>query len=299
METITKGKFARLSLLQDPAYGVPSDVTFQIISVTSEGAAEIIQVLGELTGHKYVLAAFSKVFRDQFFGKLKEEKDVIPVKETTYKAFQKLMFFIYSKDINWGGVTVQEMFDVVNLAEKYIMPELMDEMKKQMENVPITNNDTLFEVAHAATEFSHLFPDVSAALLLTCAKFVQRTIPPSEQLQFAKDQSGTGKEAIVLQLLVLADDLPALECSNCGSGPCVDGQAVGGIDEFTVGLKLRVNETSYCWGVNVAGKVYTVLRVTNSNMMVSVKCESDGSIYDLYHIWENCHTFCYGCSDAS
>eukprot|EP00092_Neocalanus_flemingeri_P000574 GFUD01000609.1.p1 GENE.GFUD01000609.1~~GFUD01000609.1.p1 ORF type:complete len:320 (-),score=59.54 GFUD01000609.1:542-1453(-) len=303
MATITKGKVAQLSLLQDPSYGVPSDVTFQIISVTSEGAAEIIQVLGEVTGHKNVLAAFSKVFRDQFFGKLKEEKDVIPVKETTYEAFQKLMFFIYSKDIDWGGVTVPEMFDVVNLAEKYIMPELMDEMKKQMENVPITNNDTLFEVAHAATEFAHLFPDVSAALLLTCAKFVQKTIPPSEQFQFAKDQSGTGKEAIVLQLLVLADDLPALvECSNCGSVPCVDGQVVVGADKFTAGLKLRVNKTvTAYWGVNGgkhAGKVYTVLRVINNNV-VSVKCESDGSTNDFYHIWQNGPTFCYGCTDAS
>eukprot|EP00092_Neocalanus_flemingeri_P043920 GFUD01048560.1.p1 GENE.GFUD01048560.1~~GFUD01048560.1.p1 ORF type:complete len:315 (-),score=58.22 GFUD01048560.1:111-1007(-) len=298
MATITKGKVAQLSLLQDPSYGVPSDVTFQIVSVTSEGAAEIIQVLGEVTGHKYVLAAFSEVFRDQFFGKLKEEKDVIPIKETTYEAFQKLMFFVYSKDIDWSGVTVPEMFDVVNLAEKYIMPELMDEMKKQMGNVVITSNDALFEVVHAATEFDHLFPDVSAALLLSCAKYVQKTIPPSEQLQFAKDQSGTGKEAIVLQLLVLADDLPALECSNCGSVPCVDGQVVAGNDKFTAGLKLRINKTVTAYGGIHAGKVCTVLRVINNNV-VSVKCESDGSTNNFYHIWQNDHTFCYGCTDAS
>eukprot|EP00092_Neocalanus_flemingeri_P017868 GFUD01019333.1.p1 GENE.GFUD01019333.1~~GFUD01019333.1.p1 ORF type:complete len:313 (+),score=76.48 GFUD01019333.1:53-940(+) len=294
METITKGKVARLSLLQDPAYGVPSDVTFQIISVTSEGAAEIIQVLGEVTGHKNVLAAFSKVFRDQFFGKLKEEKDVIPVKETTYEAFQKLMFFIYSKDINWGGVTVPEMFDVVNLAEKYIMPELMDEMKKQMENMPLTNNDDLLNVAHTATEFNHLFPDVSSALLLSCAKFLQKTIPPSAQLQFAIDQSGTGKEATVLQLLPLAKDLPALECSNCGDVDCLDGQGVVGIDKFKVGLKLRVNQScSACWGVNggvFAGKVYTVKSVNKNNNRVDVRRGCGDHI-----VFENIPTFCYGC----
>eukprot|EP00092_Neocalanus_flemingeri_P070838 GFUD01086979.1.p1 GENE.GFUD01086979.1~~GFUD01086979.1.p1 ORF type:complete len:173 (-),score=45.80 GFUD01086979.1:133-600(-) len=155
METITKGKFARLSLLQDPAYGIPSDVTFQIIRVTIEGTAEIQEVLGDVTGHKVVFAAASSVFRDEFFGGLKETTDVIPVKETTYEAFEKLMFFIYSKDIDWSGVTVLEMYDVVNLAERYIMPELMDEMKKQMENVPLKNNDDLLNIAHTASEFNH------------------------------------------------------------------------------------------------------------------------------------------------
>eukprot|EP00092_Neocalanus_flemingeri_P038757 GFUD01042199.1.p1 GENE.GFUD01042199.1~~GFUD01042199.1.p1 ORF type:complete len:159 (+),score=39.23 GFUD01042199.1:54-479(+) len=141
METITKGKLARLSLLQDPAYGVPSDVTFQIIRVTIEGTAEI--------------RSFGRGFRDNFFGPLKESTDVIPIKETTYEAFVKMMFFIYSKDIDWSGVTVPEMYDVVNLAERYILPELMDEMTKQMENVPLKNNDDLLNIAHTASEFNH------------------------------------------------------------------------------------------------------------------------------------------------
>eukprot|EP00092_Neocalanus_flemingeri_P027190 GFUD01029487.1.p1 GENE.GFUD01029487.1~~GFUD01029487.1.p1 ORF type:complete len:312 (+),score=80.96 GFUD01029487.1:54-938(+) len=293
METITKGKFARLSLLQDPAYGVPSDVTFQIIRVTNEGTAEIREVLGDVTGHKLVFAAASSVFRNEFFGGLKETADVIPVKETTYEAFEKLMFFIYHKDIDWSGVTVPEMYDVVNLAERYIMPELMDEMMKQMENVPLANNDDLLNIAHTATEFNHLFPDVSSALLLSCAKFLQKTIPPSARLQFAIDQSGTGKEATVLQLLSLAKDLPPVECSNCGNVECMDGQLVVGIDKFTVGLKLRVNESlAGYWGVNggqFAGIVHTVKRVNKNNRTVDVRGQPDPIV------WSNSHTFCYWC----
>eukprot|EP00092_Neocalanus_flemingeri_P060136 GFUD01072039.1.p1 GENE.GFUD01072039.1~~GFUD01072039.1.p1 ORF type:complete len:311 (-),score=66.72 GFUD01072039.1:52-936(-) len=294
METFTKGKFARLSLLQDPAYGVPSDVTFQIVRVTIEGTAEIREVLGDVTGHKLVFAAASSVFRDEFFGGLKETTDVIPVKETTYEAFEKMMFFIYQKDIDWsGGVTVLEMYDVVNLAERYIMPELMDEMTKQMENVPLKNNEDLLNIAHTATQFHHLFPDVSSALLLSCAKFLQKTIPPPAQLQFAIDQSGTGKEAIVLQLLSLAKDLPPVECSNCGDVECLDGQGVVGIDQFTVGMKLRVNKSCGMWGVDggsYAGQVYIVKSVNKDIKTVNVI----GGHF--YIVRQNIPAFSYCCS---
>eukprot|EP00092_Neocalanus_flemingeri_P038754 GFUD01042196.1.p1 GENE.GFUD01042196.1~~GFUD01042196.1.p1 ORF type:complete len:313 (+),score=83.48 GFUD01042196.1:54-941(+) len=295
METITKGKLARLSLLQDPAYGVPSDVTFQIIRVTNEGMAEIREVLGDVTGHKLVFAAASPVFRDEFFGGLKETADVIPVKETTYEAFEKMMFFIYSKDIDWSGVTVPEMYDVVNLAEKYIMPELMDEMTKQMENGPLKNNEDLLNIAHTATQFNHLFPDVSSALLLSCAKFLQKTIPPaSAQLQFAIDQSGTGKEVTVLQLLSLAKDLPPVqECSNCGGMECLDGQVLVGIDQFTVGMKLRVNKSCGMWGVDggsYAGQVYIVKSVNKDIKTVNVI----GGHF--YIVRQNIPAFCYCCS---
>ena len=118
-------------------------------------------MMGELKGHKNVLAAFSDVFRCQFFGTIKESKDVIPVKQTTLASFDKLFDFIYNKDIDWSVLTVLEMYDVANLAYKYRMPELLEEVRVQMEEVTITM-DNLMEVADTATQFIQ-FPEVTTS----------------------------------------------------------------------------------------------------------------------------------------
>jgi len=265
MVSIAKGKLDRLSLLQDPSYGVPFDVTFQIMRINED---EDKEVLGEVKGHKVVLAAFSEVFRDQFFGSLKETKDVIPVEETTLESFEKLIAFIYNKDIDWGALSVLEMYDVVNLVYKYRMPELREEVMVQIEEVAITM-DNLMEVAHTATQFIQ-FPEVSNVLLQSCAKFLQNTIKTSDQkLQFAMAQTDSGQENTVLKLLVLAKDLPALvECPNCGGLKCRDGQVVDGIDKFKIGLKLKVNEQCGFWNASHVGKVYIVESVDTPNQKV-------------------------------
>eukprot|EP00092_Neocalanus_flemingeri_P043921 GFUD01048561.1.p1 GENE.GFUD01048561.1~~GFUD01048561.1.p1 ORF type:complete len:298 (-),score=78.68 GFUD01048561.1:240-1133(-) len=296
MVSITKGKCPELSFLQDPSYGVPSDVTFQIIKNGEEHKDEM---LGEVTGHKVVLAAYSTVFRDQFFGPLRETKDVIPVEQTTLEAFKKLVDYIYSKDIVWDGVTVKEMYEVVDLAEKYRMPRLMEEMKTQIVKVPITV-DSLMEVAHIATEFTAMFPDVSSALLLTCAKFLQKTLKTQDQqLQFAVSQSGGGQEAAALKLLVLVRDLPPLVCANCGKETCLDGQPLVGSAEFVGGRKMRVSRNcSDYWGVDgghFAGKVYTVDSLKNNKEVWVI--EECGKRTNYYFVWTatNIPTFCYNC----
>eukprot|EP00092_Neocalanus_flemingeri_P027522 GFUD01029857.1.p1 GENE.GFUD01029857.1~~GFUD01029857.1.p1 ORF type:complete len:299 (+),score=59.71 GFUD01029857.1:202-1098(+) len=264
MESITKGKLPQLSLLRDPSFGIPSDITFQIIGNTGE-VAEGNVVLGEVKGHKIILGLFSSAFKNQFFGSQKETRDVIPVKDTTVAAFEKLFDYIYRKDINWGGMTVLEIYEVVHLADKYTMPDLMNEIKTQMENVPLTV-DSLVEVAHLAAQFTQ-FTDVSSALLVICAKFLQKTFKtPNDQLQFAINLSGTGKEVTVLQLLVLARDLPALECSNCREEQCMDGLPVGSIDKFTAGCKLKINANCANYGGAVwsSNYVYTVSSVVDN-----------------------------------
>ena len=54
MVSVTKGKLSQLSLLQDPSYGIPSDVTFQINGTKDEVVAEDKAVLGEVKGHKVI-----------------------------------------------------------------------------------------------------------------------------------------------------------------------------------------------------------------------------------------------------
>jgi hypothetical protein len=299
MCSVTKGKLGQLSHLQDPAYGIPGDVTFQI-SGPGEELAEDMAVLGELKGHKVILGAFSPVFKSMFFGPLKETKDVIPIEQTTFEAFEKIIDYIYQKDIDWSGMTVLEMYDIVNLAEMYQMPDMMEEIKAQMENVAITE-ESLMDTAHTAAQFSQ-FSEVSTTLLRTCARFLQKTKKTStERLDFAMKQSGNGQEATALQLLVLARDLPALECGNCGEPKekCLDGKVVASRDRFSPGLKIRVNRNCIYWGENgggFVGKVYTVIsKATTENVVKVQEAGYDPMDYYIIHFKTKILTFCYSC----
>ena len=232
MVTITKGKTPELSLLRDPSFGVPTDVTFQIIWSNIDDDQDVI---GEVKGHKVILAAFSEVFRKMFFGPLKENKDTIPVKQTTLESFEMLFDFIYNKDIDWSDISILKMFDIINIANKYRIPTLTEEVMIQMENVKLTLQNVM-EVAHTAAQFTK-FPDASSHLLMTCAKFVQmKMYSERKQLQFAVDQLGTGYEVTVLQLMALVMKLPSIECSNCGQKECQNNKVVG-ISSFKIGLK--------------------------------------------------------------
>eukprot|EP00092_Neocalanus_flemingeri_P088766 GFUD01112199.1.p1 GENE.GFUD01112199.1~~GFUD01112199.1.p1 ORF type:complete len:299 (-),score=61.73 GFUD01112199.1:141-1037(-) len=289
-----------VSSLAEPSFGIPTDVTFQVMGFRSPELADgpdIERMLGEVRGHKLLLGLFSEVFRRSFYGPAKETKDIIPVKQTTLGAFEKMFEYIYQKEVQWGPLTVLELYDVVNLAEKYDISGLMEEVTNQIVNVPLTM-ENLMEVADTAAQFTQ-FPTVSSPLLLTCAKFLKKnTKTPAELLQFATDQAGKDQADTVLQLLALVKglpagkDLPALKCHNCREDKCVNGSVITSSDKFIPGCKMVVNrQSAFC--VN-AGKVYTVVVVEAGKTIV--KCtDQNGKDQSFYIIYNNIPTFCYKC----
>jgi hypothetical protein len=110
---------------------------------------------------------------------------------------------------------VLEMYDVVNLAEKYYIPGLLDVVKTQMENVHLTMEDVI-EVAETAVQFNR-FPTISSSLLQSCAKFLKTNLKTDgELLQFAISHSGSGQEATAKNM----QGNPI--CSNCEEENCQD-----------------------------------------------------------------------------
>jgi len=249
MSSVIKGKITEYAiLLQDPESSrIPFDVTFQIVetddnTVTEEGHARVVKkVKGEMKAHKWILAASSSVFEGMFFGPLKESKDVIVVKETTVEAFKKLIEYIYHIDIECRNFSLVELYDIVNLAELYDVPKLTEELKIQMENIPLSM-DNLMDVATTASEYSQ-FEEVTNTVMMTCAKFLQKsTINESadKRLEFALTQYDSGNGEIALKILALVKQLsPLVECSNCKGKPCVVGQGVP-YDKMRPGLKMKM-----------------------------------------------------------
>ena len=104
--------------------------------------------------------------------------------------------------------------------------KLKNEIKVHIENRPISM-DNLMDVAHRAAHFTQ-FKEMSSLLLLTCSKFLQKTIRiPADQLKFVRDQYHEGRERTALHLLDLFEDLPSL-CINCNEVEenCLDGKLV-------------------------------------------------------------------------
>ena len=111
MSSVIKGKTPEFAiLLQGPELGgIPYDVTFLLVesegnnSVTEEGSDKGVKKVKkdkrEIKAHKFILAASSPVFKGMFFGPMKESKDVIDVKETTFESFKKLIEYIYHVDV--------------------------------------------------------------------------------------------------------------------------------------------------------------------------------------------------------
>jgi len=231
MSSVIKGKMPEHAvLLQDPAKGgIPFDVTFEIVDN---------QVKREIKAHKYILAASSSVFKSMFFGPMKESKNVIEVKETTFEAFEKMIEYIYHVDIECKNIDFYDLYDIVNLAESYDLPKLMEELKIQMENIPLSM-DNLMKVASIASDFSHF--QLSMAVLMSCAKFLQKTVrDPAAKLEFALKQHESGYAETAMELLALVKELPPLvECSNCKGNPCISGQSVP-LRKMKEGLRMKL-----------------------------------------------------------
>ena len=261
-------KFSLVTPLLDPSFGVPTDVSFQILGYQNGEDQE--SSLGIIKAHKIVLALASPVFKSEFFGLAKETKDTIPVKETTVKSFQRLIDFIYGKKIEWKDISLFEMFDIVNLAEKYQIPELSEELIFQLRNYPLTMENVL-GIAETAEQFNQ-FETVVSKLLETCANFLKSKLKTEKsQLQFILKQSGTGNEKIVVHLLSMASP----ECSNCRKSECMNGQLVTNCVMLAEGMKITAADVTDPWH----GKNITVVKVLPDYLTLT--CESE---YELEYL---------------
>ena len=105
--TTTHRHLPLLTSLMDPTFGIPPDVTFQIMVMADHqevGCQVEERLLGEVKGHQMLLGLFSPVFKKEFYGPAKETTDIIPVRQTSLESFERMFDYIYNKAIEWGDV---------------------------------------------------------------------------------------------------------------------------------------------------------------------------------------------------
>ena len=74
-----------------PDSDLPPDVCFLVTAGEDDKGSKTIRA------HSQLLGGVSPFFRKQFFGPMKDERDVIEVEKTTAEAFQTMIDFIYRK----------------------------------------------------------------------------------------------------------------------------------------------------------------------------------------------------------
>jgi len=205
-----------------------------------------------------------------FYGAMKETRDVIPVEQTTADAFQKMIDFFYRVDIDYKNMTVPELFDIVNLAEQYDVPKLMQELIVGLTKVPLAMKNFM-EVANIAFKFSQ-FEDASSALFLHCAKYFHENVTePREQVKYMVTQHSEGHGMVALKLLSLAESMPPVAgCENCHEKDCLVGMEVEPKKLFR-GQHVMANKDCGAYWIKGKDLRFSVINYDSSRSKVTLK----------------------------
>jgi len=223
---------------------IPFDVTYRIHD--DQG-----QFLGEVSAHKFILALASPIFRSAYFGSDNTDKKekVIKSKDRTVKAFQAMVDFIYKKPVDFEQMTVHEIFDVVDLAECYMISDLMEVLKERLKTVKVTK-DTVIEIAETAEKFER-FEEASMILLTNCARTLNNELYNRESMvAFCSALANTDHGMTGLRLIAMTEGQAPVPCSNCQGLPCKSGTDIGDFGQIRIGTVMAPNpKQTYVGGI--------------------------------------------------
>ena len=156
--------------------GLPPEVFFGIKGNGEEAEGNNGKIA---RAHKFLLAGTSPVFLQQFFGPMQDTGEVLEVKDTTPEAFDTMLSYIYKLP---GEDTFsleetdcpQKLFELLELAERYQIPNLAKVTSKALETLSITRENMIF-TATVATKFKNILDDLCNKLLMKCLEWLFQT----------------------------------------------------------------------------------------------------------------------------
>ena len=150
---------------------LPPDVSFYIRGDDEDGGKKF-------RAHKLLLAGVSPVFRQQFFGPMKDTEEVVEVEETTPEAFETMLNYIYKppgKDtFSLNKIDCQKLFELLALARKYMIPNLETVALTALDTLAIRRENMIF-TATVATKYKRIFDDLSKKLMVKCLEWLFQT----------------------------------------------------------------------------------------------------------------------------
>ena len=224
-----------LSTLLTSSSTIPRDIKFKVVD-KEDG------LVTTLEAHKFILALHSDHFNNAFFGSgvnfKEEEEGVVVIKDATKEAFEDFLGFNYEKKIAFEKKTLRELYDILNLAERYQVEELKDAVCNFIQNFPLSI-DNVVESAATAQEFLH-FENASQALFASCVAFTKTQFTNVDSvLTFVQRHDDETTVMKLLKEVKVPADSP--KCSNCQQKPCRYQSDILAQDLLMPGMVVRTN----------------------------------------------------------
>merc|ERR1712215_321134 len=198
-------------LFNDPS--IPFDISFDVVEEAFDefSAVKFEMRRKTIKAHKIFLSAASPVFRGQFYGKMKSNRHIYEIRDTKIKAFEQFIHIIYgAEDLEMNSI--EDMFDILDLADFYMIEPIRFKMCDAIKNVMTLEN--LKDIADAALTFVH-HEEITKLMLKNCGKFLQSNSESSNQItEFLEKEQMEPK---------LIDQILEIKCCNCDYFECRDG----------------------------------------------------------------------------
>merc|ERR1719187_1093656 len=168
----------------------------------------------DIQAHKFLLASISDVFESMFFGDLKEEGDIVELKETTMVAARAFFKYIYEKPgtVKIDAMSMKNIFHLYKLADRYGVASLMKTVQEVIKTKELTKENVM-EVAAVAEKYLIVFEDISKELQKRCGNFVRANLNLSPAVkEFLKNDDFDTD--LFRKLVIQAEDVPPT-CNNC------------------------------------------------------------------------------------
>ena len=191
-------------------------------------------ILGEVRAHKAILALRAPVFLRQFLGEFPSPLLELHVEDTSLTAFETLIRHIYKAEDDWTSLSLPDVFEVAGLADKYLLPRLMDKATAHLLLDVKISDENLFEAAEVAEDFC-LLTRASSALLDHCAMVIKENLVKSPFYVVDLAKRTSPEQAQLMQKLLAR----VANCSSCGAEECQDGKMVRDKSELVVGARLK------------------------------------------------------------
>ena len=253
--------WSRISVLLTPTSPIPGDVKFKVVD-------EVDQVVATFEAHKIILALHSDHFKNAFFGSgtffKEKEEGIVVIKETTKEAFEDFLGFNYEKQIEFEKKTLAELYEILNLAEKYQVKELKDRVVNFIKSFPLSIHNVV-KVAATTQEFSQ-FKEESEELYKTCVALLGTHFSDAQSvLNFVSKHDD--ETIVVVKLLKDVENKNNQPCSNCQQKPCRNGSSILENDLLLPGMLVNTLKTA---SQQLKQKIPAVFRVerVNGNVLV-------------------------------
>ena len=225
-----------LATLLTSSSPIPSDIKFKVVD-KEDGLVTVFQA------HKFIFGLHSDHFNNVFFGSgvnFKEKEDcTVVIKDATKEAFEDFLGFNYEKNIEFEKKTLRELYDILNLAERYQVKELRDVVCDSIQKFPLSVR-IQFESATTVEEFSQ-FDDASQALFASRVAFTKT--------QFTNVDSGLTfvqrHDDETTAMKPLKDEKMSEDCSNCREKPCYENSHILINDLLVSDMMVRTTEEGW------------------------------------------------------